>query len=276
MRTRRMMWRVLAYLVAGGISVIFLYPYAWMLASAFRSTQQVLRAPLRLWPEQFDLAGFASIAMVGDLPLWRALANSLVITGASTVLAVLVSALGAYAMMRRPRAFRMLRYGFLVAMMYPYMLLVIPVYIVVFKLGLLGSYAGIILFLALGPIQFFLFEQFFRTLPPEVIEAATIDGAGEGTILFRVVLPMAMPIVATVGIITFLLNWSQWFPVLVISSTSDTWTLPVALLNLNGELGTNFQGVMAMAVVTTIPVAALFLLAQRRVMQGMTEGAVKG
>jgi ABC-type glycerol-3-phosphate transport system permease component len=259
------MKRALAYVIAILVSVVFLYPYVWMLVSSFRTTSAVLRDPLRLWPEQFDLTGFASILQVGDLTLVRAFTNSLFITGASTALAVLVTALGAYAL-----------YGFLVTMMYPYMLLVIPVYIVVYKLGLLGGYVGIILFLALGPIQFFLFEQFFRALPAEVIEAATIDGAGEVAILFRVVLPMARPIVATVAIITFLLNWAAWFPVLVISSTSDTWTLPVALLNLNGELGTNFQGIMALSVVTTIPVAALFLLAQRRVMAGMTEGAVKG
>jgi ABC-type glycerol-3-phosphate transport system permease component len=272
------MKRLLAYTVTISVSVTFLYPYIWMLVSSFRTTSAVLRDPLRLLPERFDLSGFESILQVGDLTLVRAFANSLFITGASTALAVLVTALGAYAITRRPRAwaFQGLRYGFLLTMMYPYMLLVIPVYIVVYKLGLLGGYSGIILFLALGPIQFFLFEQFFRTLPGEVIEAATIDGAGEIAILFLVVLPMARPIVATVSIITFLLNWAAWFPVLVISSTSDTWTLPVALLNLNGELGTNFQGIMALSVITTIPVAALFLLAQRRVMAGMTEGAVKG
>jgi ABC-type glycerol-3-phosphate transport system permease component len=270
--------RALGHAVAALVSAVFLFPYLWMLSSSFRSTQAVLSKPLHLWPERFDLSGFAAILMVGDLSLWRALANSLFITGASTVLAVVAAAFGAYAIVRRPGSvvFRALRYGFLVTMMYPYMLLVIPVYIVVFKLGLLGGYAGIILFLALGPVQFFLFEQFFRTLPAEVIEAATIDGAGEVAILLRVVLPMARPVVATVAIITFLLNWAQWFPVLVISSTSDTWTLPVALLNLNGELGANFQGIMAMSVVTTIPVAALFLVAQRQVIRGMTDGAVKG
>jgi ABC-type glycerol-3-phosphate transport system permease component len=272
------MRRLAAHGVAGAVSLVFLFPYLWMLSSSFRSTEAVLSAPLHLWPERFDLAGFAAILQVGDLPLARAMGNSLFITAASTLLAVGVAALGAYAITRRPRAwaFRALRAGFLLTMMYPYMLLVIPVYIVVYRLGLLGGYAGIILFLALGPVQFFLFEQFFRTLPGEVIEAATIDGAGEFAILWRVVLPMARPVVATVAIITFLLNWAQWFPVLVISSTSDTWTLPVALLNLNGELGANFQGIMALSVVTTIPVAALFLLAQRQVIQGMTDGAVKG
>lgn len=272
------MTRILAYAVCILTSAIFAFPYLWMLSGSVRATSALLTAPLHLWPERFDLRGYRAILEVGDLTLLRAATNSLLITGASTLIAVAVTALGAYAITRRPRAplFRLLRYGFLTTIMYPAMLLVIPVYIVVYKLGLLGSYAGIILFLALGPIQFFLFEQFFRTLPAEVIEAATIDGASEATILFRIVLPMAAPIVATVAIITFLLNWAQWFPVLVISTSSDTWTLPVALLNLNGELGTDFQGIMALSVVTTLPVAALFLLAQKRVIAGMTEGAVKG
>jgi ABC-type glycerol-3-phosphate transport system permease component len=87
---------------------------------------------------------------------------------------------------------------------------------------------------------------------------------------------MAMPVVATAAIITFLLNWSQWLPILVVSKSPATYTLPVALLNLNGELGVNFQGIMAMSVLTTLPVILFFLLAQRRVMSGMTAGAVKG
>ena len=270
--------RVLAYAVCILVSAVFVYPYLWMLAGAFRSTHDVLAAPLRLWPEQWDLSGFRSILQMDDLSLWRALLNSLFVTGASSFLAVTITAFGAYAIIRRPRSvpFRLLRQGFLVTMMYPSMLLVIPVYVVVYKLGLLGGYSGIILFLALGPVQFFLFEQFFRALPPEVIEAATLDGAGEARVLLAIVLPMARPVVATVAVISFLLNWSQWFPVLVISATSDTYTLPVALLNLNGELGTNFQGIMALSVVTTIPAALVFLLAQRRVIAGMTEGAVKG
>jgi len=85
-----------------------------------------------------------------------------------------------------------------------------------------------------------------------------------------------MPILATVGLITFLINWSQWFPILVISRSPDTFTLPVALLAMNGELGSNFRGIMALAFVTTLPVAVLFVLAQRRVMEGMAAGAVKG
>jgi ABC-type glycerol-3-phosphate transport system permease component len=272
------MKRIAACGCATLISLLFLYPYLWMVLGAFRSTAEILSAPLRLWPEHPNLDAFRGLGDLGGVSFARALANSVGITALSSLLAVVVTALGAYALTRRPHAvaFRIVRGGFLLTMMYPYMLLVIPVYIVVYKLGLLGGYTGIVLFLSLGPVQFFLFEQFFRTLPIEVIEAATIDGAGEAAILWRVVLPMARPVVATVAIITFLLNWSQWFPVLIISTTPDTYTLPVALLNVNGELGTNFQGITALAIITTIPPALIFLLAQRRVMGGMTDGAVKG
>lgn len=260
------------------ISAMFLYPYAWMLSGAFRTTREILSEPLNLWPAHPTWQAFESILDIGGISLLRGALNSLFITSASTLLAIVITAFGAYALTRRPNAplLRLLRSGFLLSMMYPYMLLVIPVYIVMYRLGLLGGYAGIVLFLSLGPVQFFLFEQFFRTLPGEVIEAATVDGASEAQILFRVVLPMATPVVATVATITFLLNWAQWFPVLIISSTPDTYTLPVALLTLNGELGTNFQGIMAMALLTTLPPALVFLLAQRRVMSGLTEGAVKG
>jgi ABC-type glycerol-3-phosphate transport system permease component len=279
MNTRK---HTLLRLVAVGtgllISLLCLYPYWWMLVSAFRNTQDILSSPLRPWPETLSLAVLQEIAQVGGTPLWRYVLNSLLITTASTVVGILVTALGAYALVSRPRfwLFRLLRSGFMVTIMYPYMLLVIPVYIVMYKLGLLGSYTGIILFLALGPIQFFLFEQFFSTIPKSVIEAAVIDGATELQILFLVVMPLAMPIVATASIITFLLNWAQWLPVMVVSRSPDTYTLPVALLNISGELGVNFQGVMALSVLTTIPVTIFFLIAQRRVMSGMTAGAVKG
>jgi ABC-type glycerol-3-phosphate transport system permease component len=270
--------RMAAYAAAGIVSVAFLYPYWWMLVSAFRRTRDILADPLRLWPERLDLSIFGEIARVGGVDLWVYIANSVLITTTATVLGVVVTALGAYALTRKPKlpGFTLLRYGFLVTIMYPYMLLVIPVYIVMFKLGLLGSYAGIVLFLSLGPIQFFLFEQFFRAIPSEVIEAAVVDGASEAQILFRIVLPMAAPVTATVTLVSFLLNWSQWFPILVISRAPDTYTLPVALLAMNTELGVNVQGIMALAVITTAPVAVVFLIAQKRVMQGMAAGAVKG
>ena len=278
MTTPRFYLRCLAYFVVVTVSLFCLYPFYWMLVSAFRSSKAILSAPLRPWPESFSLSILGELSQIGGTPLWVYVGNSIAITTASTAIGVLVTALGAYALVRRPDfwMFKLFRVGFLATIMYPYMLLVIPVYLVMFKLGLLGSYTGIVLFLAVGPIQFFLFEQFFKTLPKTVLEAAVVDGATEFQILFKVVIPMAMPVVATASIITFLLNWSQWLPILVVSKSPSTYTLPVALMNLNGELGVNFQGIMALSVITTLPVILFFLLAQRRVISGMTAGAVKG
>lgn len=275
---KRRLLSLLAYAIAIPIAAVFLFPYAWMLSGAFRRTRDVLSDPLRLWPEQFNLDVLADIARIGGAPLGGFIVNSLLYTALATFIGTLAAALGAYAITRKPHlpGFRWLRAGFLLTVMYPYMLLVIPVYIVMHQLGLLGSALGIVLFLSLGPIQFFLFEQFFRAIPKEVIEAATIDGASEWQVLVRIVLPMAMPVTVTVALIGFLLTWAQWFPVLVISRGPETYTLPVALLSLNTELGASFQGIMALAVLTTLPPAILFLLAQRRVMQGMAQGAVKG
>ena len=278
MTSSRFYLRCLAYFVAVTVSLFCLYPFYWMLVSAFRSSKAILSSPLRPWPESLSLSILGELSQIGGTPLWVYVGNSIAITTASTAIGVLVTALGAYALVRRPDfwMFKLFRVGFLATIMYPYMLLVIPVYLVMFKIGLLGSYTGIVLFLAVGPIQFFLFEQFFKTLPKTVLEAAVVDGATEFQVLFRVVIPMAMPVVATASIITFLLNWSQWLPILVVSKSPSTYTLPVALMNLNGELGVNFQGIMALSVITTLPVILFFLLAQRRVISGMTAGAVKG
>ena len=278
MRAGTWLLKALAYATAILVSLVCLYPFFWMVVSAFRTSKAILASPLRPWPENFSFDVFSDLAQIGGTSLWVYASNSVLITTASTMLSVLITALGAYALVRRPDfwLFKALRMGFMATIMYPYMLLVIPVYLVMYKIGLLGSYAGIVLFLAVGPIQFFLFEQFFRTLPRSVLEAAVVDGATERQILFQVVMPMAAPAVATASIITFLLNWSQWLPVLVVSKSPATYTLPVALMNLNGELGVNFQGIMALSALTTLPVILFFLMTQRRVMTGMTAGAVKG
>jgi len=275
---RERMVKISLYVLGFAVSFLFVFPYIWMFACSFRSTEEILTAPLRLWPEQFDFTAYQDILELGGISLWTYSINSFFYTLTSTLLTVLVTAFGAYALTRKPKlpGFRLLRSGFLLTIMYPYMLLVIPVYLVMYYIGLLGSMWGIILFLSVGSIQFFMFEQFFKSIPAEIIDAAVIDGASETQILFRVVLPIAAPIVGTVTLISFLLNWAQWFPVLVISRTPGTYSLPVALLSMNSELGTNFQGIMALATITTLPVTIVFLLTQRRVMEGMAAGAVKG
>lgn len=268
-----------AMMFAGiAISSAFLYPLYWMVVSSFRTQEQILSNPLRLLPEAFDFKAYETIQKIGGVELWVYALNSIFLTLAATALGVVTTALGAYALVRKPNLplFGLVRFGFLMTMMYPAMLLVMPVYIVMFQIGMLGTMSGMVLFLSLMPVLFLILMQFFRSIPRELLEAAAIDGASEAQILWRVVLPITRPMLMTVFLIGFLLNWKQWLPILVIASTSRQYTLPVALLSLNTQYGVDFQSTMALASLTTIPAVVLFVLTQRRIIQGLTAGSVKG
>ena len=266
------------FALATVVSLVFVYPFVWMGVSAFRSQQAILAAPLRLLPERLDLTAFRDIQTIGGTSLLSYAVNSVGITLAATALGVAATGLAAYALYRNPRLplFGTVRAAFLLTIMYPNMLLVIPLYFVMFKVGLLGSYLGIVLVLSLIPLVFFIFVQFFASIPREMIEAATVDGAREWQVFLLVIVPVARPVIATCVLIAFLLNWKQWFPVMVLSTDASTHTLPVALVSLSGEYGINFQATMALATLTVVPVLAVFLAAQRHIVGGFMAGAVKG
>ncbi len=274
----RRLGQAAGYAVAILASLFFVYPFWWMAVSSFRTQEQVLTAPLVLWPEAWRLDAWRSIGEMGGVSLWTYLGNSLLITGAATLVGVAATALGAYALYRAPRlpGFGLVQYAFLLTIMYPNMLLVIPLYFVIYQMGLLGTYTGIVLSIAIVPLVFFIFVQFFRSIPAELLDAAEVDGASEWQMVRRVVLPIAKPIVLTAVLIAVLLNWQQWFQVLVISTSPQSYNLPVALLQLNSEYGINFQATMALATLNCVPVIIIFLLTQRTVMSGFVAGAVKG
>ena len=240
-----------AWLFMSAVSLVFIYPFWWMIVSSFRSQEAMLLNPTALLPETFNTKAYGDIQTLGGVDLWLYAANSVGITLAATLIAVATTALGAYALYRKPDlpGFRFIQFGFLMTMMYPAMLLVIPVYLVVFQLGLLGTYAGIILFVSLTPILFLMLVQFFRSIPRELVDSAKMDGATELQVFWRIVLPISRPILGTVFLIGFLLNWKQWLPILVIATSPDLYTLPVALLSMNTELGIEFQATMALSLI---------------------------
>jgi ABC-type glycerol-3-phosphate transport system permease component len=266
------------YAAATAIAIAFVYPFYWMLIASFRSQAEVLSAPLRLLPERMDLSGFADLNRISGVPFWNYASNSLVITTLATLLGVVITGLGAYALHRSPRLplFPLVRYGFLLKIMYPGMLLMIPLYFVAYHLNLIGTMLGIVLVMSSVAIIFFLFIEFFRSIPREMIEAAQIDGASEWQILLKVVVPIGQPVFLTGLLISFLINWKQWFPIMVLSTGPETYTAQLALISLNAEYGVDFQAIMALAVLTVLPVAILFLLTQRWVLQGFMAGGLKG
>jgi ABC-type glycerol-3-phosphate transport system permease component len=249
-----------------------------MISSSLKPTRDIFAETLRLIPRRVTFGAYESLRSLAGLPFMTYMWNSLFIVGLSVAVSVAVTSLGAYAMNRKPRlpGFHLLENMFILSMMYPYILLMTPVYVVIYKLGLLGTRTGIILFLALGPIQYYLFREFFSKVPRAIIESAEIDGARELQIFSSIVAPMAKSVFMTAILLTFILNWDNWFPVLIISTSMKTYTLPVALFNLDSQLEVNFPEIMALSTVVSLPIMLIFILTQKKVIAGFAAGGVKG
>jgi ABC-type glycerol-3-phosphate transport system permease component len=269
---------IAVYLGAAAISLVMVFPLLWMISSSLKPTRDIFAETLRLIPRRVTFGAYESLRSLAGLPFMTYMWNSLFIVGLSVAVSVAVTSLGAYAMNRKPRlpGFHLLENMFILSMMYPYILLMTPVYVVIYKLGLLGTRTGIILFLALGPIQYYLFREFFSKVPRAIIESAEIDGARELQIFSSIVAPMAKSVFMTAILLTFILNWDNWFPVLIISTSMKTYTLPVALFNLDSQLEVNFPEIMALSTVVSLPIMLIFILTQKKVIAGFAAGGVKG
>lgn len=276
---------VMVYAVLIGITIIMVYPFVWMLFGSFKSNTEIVQNPLTLLPKEWSLEGYRSIQTLGGYSIWHYFLNSVMISAGTTILVVLSTALGGYALYRKRDLplFGFLEKIFMVSLMYPAVLLLIPLYVIIVQSKILygtGNFWGIILASSTGAwgaaLPFFLFKQFFASVPYSLVEAATIDGASEASIFFRVMCPVMKPVFSTSILISFLTSWGLWLPVLMLSKDMSTYTLAAMLVNLNSDLGVDLSQTAALSTVVTLPVVVIFLLTQRKVMEGIAAGSVKG
>ncbi|RZA32247.1 MAG: carbohydrate ABC transporter permease, partial [Lysobacteraceae bacterium] len=207
----------------------------------------------------------------------RFLFNSLLISSCVMVLSVLFNTLAGYAFAKlrfrgRDRAFRAL----LAALVIPAQVSMMPLFLLLKQMGLVNTYVGAIVPGMAGIFGIFLVRQYARSIPDELLEAARIDGAGEWRIFFQIVLPVLKPILVTLAIFSFLGAWNDFMWPLIVLSDQGLQTLPVALASLSREHVMDYELMMAGAVVTVLPVLALFLVLQRYYLQGLLLGSVKG
>lgn len=284
MRDKRWVSGVL-YVILSVVAFVMLYPFLWMFFSSFKTNADIIQNPLQLFPQKWTLDGYRAIGTMSGYSLWHYLKNSVVIAGGTTVLVVCSTAMGGYALYRKRNLpfFGILEKSFLISLMYPAVLLLIPLYVIVVESRFLygtGNYLGIILASATGAwgtaLPFFLFKQFFASVPYSLVEASAIDGATEAQIFFRVMCPIMRPVISTAALISFLTSWGLWLPVLMLSKDMSTYTLASMLVNINSELGVDLSQTAALSTVVTLPVVVVFLLTQRKVMDGIAAGSVKG
>ncbi len=255
--------------------VLVMTPFIWMVLGSFKTTAELRRVPPTWWPADPTFENFRELFTRLDFP--RYFFNSALVAIVVTLGNLLFCSMLGYALAKLQfPGKRVLFVVVLATLMVPVMVTFMPLFVIVSKLGLVNTHAGLILPTIAGAFGVFLMRQFILSIPDELLEAARVDGAGEYRIFFRIVLPLCGPALATLGVLTFLASWNSFLWPLVVASTEDMYTLPVALALFSvGQQETNFGLLMAGSLVVVLPVIVLFFAMQRYVIQGISTTGIK-
>ncbi|RLQ96611.1 carbohydrate ABC transporter permease [Falsibacillus albus] len=258
-------------LILGGVAVSI--PFIWMISSSFKPESEVLQVPPTLMPEHPTLENYLNLFR--DMNFGVYLRNTLVIVFFSFV-GLLLNAMAGYGFAKfdfkgREKIF----YIVLATMMIPAQVTMIPVYLILNEMGLTNTMAGIILPGLAAAFSIFLFRQFMTTIPTDLIEAARLDGAGEFYIFFKLIIPIAKPIFAVQGILTFIGAWNSFLWPLIIANDESLYTLSVGLSLLQGQYANNFALQMAGAAFMVVPIIIIFSFFQKYIVEGFTMSGLK-
>jgi multiple sugar transport system permease protein len=273
-RTRVAKTGVLIGLVLG--AVFAAGPVLWMLSSSFKSNTQIFELPPRLITETFSLDAYVKIFTTPETV--RFFINSYVVAGAVTILTLLVAIQAAYAFSRFDfRGKRIVNVVIVSVQAVPPITLLIPYFGLMVTLKLYNTYPGLILTYMVFtlPYAIIMMTGYFNTLPKELDEAVRVDGAGSFTALWRVLVPISIPGIVSVGIYTFMIAWNEFLFALTLTRTIDMRTVPIGIQLLMGQHSYEWNQIMAMSILGSIPVLVLFLFFQRFFISGLTAGSVK-
>lgn len=260
------------------LMLVIVFPVLWMVLSSVRPASQ-LTEPLS-WGSLFDgLTGEAYTRLFSNSNFGRYVINSLIVSSISTVLTVVISGISGYALSRFRFVGRSLLLLLVVAtQLLPFVVLITPIYIAFSQLKLLNSYPGlIIVYVAMTlPLATYLMMGYFDAIPRVLDEAARIDGCTTLGVIFRVIMPVAVPGIVTVAVTAFIATWEEFLFATVLMTSDKLKTVQVGLAGFFGEYSTDWPVVMAAATVAAVPTIVLFAVVQRRLVAGMAAGSIKG
>jgi multiple sugar transport system permease protein len=268
---------VVWYAIAVGGAVLFVAPALWMLATSLKTGEQLYQRPTELIPSPLYFQNYWT-AWFGTAPFNLFLRNTLIVTLASVVGQVASSALVAFSFARLRWRGRNVWFAIcLSTLMLPQHVTLIPLFVIFTKLGWINTFLPLIVPAFFGvPFYIFLMRQFFLGLPRELDEAATIDGASTLQILTRIILPLALPVLAACAIFSFVAHWNDFLHPLLYLRQRDLYTLQLGLLSFYRAAGVQWELMMAASTLIMLPCLALFFLAQRVFVQGIALSGLKG
>src|SRR5262247_2639575 len=275
-------WRAALTTLMVVLAIAWLLPAVWVLVTSLKPTENIVRLPPEWipWPATIEHYGEVLFSSSRTARIGRAFFNSIVVSLGSVALVVLTSAMAAYPLARMRFRGRNLVFGLIVgSLMIPNAVILVPQYVLVQRLGWLSTYQGLIVPEAAMSLAFgvFLLRQFFLTMPGDLEEAARIDGANAWQVFTRIVLPLSQPVLAALAIFAFRSAWNDFLWPLIAVNKPDMFPLPVALALLRGAYSAESYGpIMAGATLSALPLLVVFLIANRRIVEGVRLGSVKG
>lgn len=272
----RLAGRLLAHAILIAGAVIMLTPFVWMVLTSFKPPNEIFLAHPTVLPQRwYAVENYSKIFT--DVPLVRFLVNGVLVCGAIVLVQLSIAVPAAYALAKiRFRGRDALFSLIVVSLLIPIQVPAIPLYLAFARMGLLDSYAGLILPFAVSCFGIFLLRQFFSSFPQEIIEAARLDGYSEFTIAWRIVLPSAWPAVSAFAVFSAIAHWNDIYWPLIVVTRPELATPPLGVVFFrNQESGADFGALMAGATVISAPLLAAFLLAQRSFVRGVTATGIK-
>ncbi|OYW08665.1 MAG: sugar ABC transporter permease [Rhodospirillales bacterium 12-71-4] len=275
---RRHRWpEALRLLFLAALGLLFLMPYLWMISASLKPLDEIFRASLDLLPEGGGtLRNYARV--LEHVPVLQYLWNGVVVCAGILFFQLLFAVPAGYAIAKLHFPGRDLLFGaVMLGLLVPYHVPALPLYVGFSALGMLNTYAALIAPSVISVFAIFLFRQFFKSLPDELIHAARIDGMGELSIVWRVILPNALPAATAFAIFSVVAHWNDLFWPLIVVSGADRATPALGVLTFRSEeAGDDFGALMAASVIMTAPLVLAFLLAQRRFVEGIATTGLKG
>lgn len=266
----------IVYIVASILSFIVLFPILWMVITSLKTTPEIYAFPVVYFPQKITLEHYHSALSEGNFLMY--LRNSVIISGSSVILSLIVSILPAYALAR----FKFAGKNFILAtvlllVLLPQVSFVVPMFQFLKTLRLVNSYIGVVISYLpfVTPIQIMLLLGFFAEIPKSIEEAAVVDGSSYMTTFIKIVLPVSVPSIISVGIYSFFFSWNELMFAMSFLTQQNKQTIPVFLSFLVGEFGINWGQLFAAATLATLPTLVIFVFLQRFFVTGLVAGAVK-
>lgn len=263
------------YIIAGGIGMMIALPLYWMIITSIKTQTAIFTYPIEWFPSEITFENF--VDLFARFPFGKVLLNSAIVSVSYAVVSIITCSMAAFAFAKIPfRGSEVLLKIYLATLMIPFQSTLIPLFMMFNSAGLSNTYMSVIIPSLFRVFGIFLLVQHMRTIPDDYIDAARIDGASYFTILYKVILPLSVPVIAGYAVITFMDAWNDYLWPLVMLTKPDMMTVPVALGMVNGQFERNFGVQMAGSLISILPVILIYLFAQSKFKDGLSLGGIKG